>query len=220
MLADVVALMLAFFVLTFSMRDIVEGGRRTGDSQPVEHGLLIDGVTTGGSAADPLAAPLALAPPGGRAVDQLQSPEQTTGGAPSFAYLAAALEGAGIRMGRTASWHDDSMLVVALPEEPNDAAGQLAAAARQPLLAMAFLARRFELTLAVALPPDDGGSVAERAAQALRVRDWLADVTGTAAAEVTFAATGTPAASDSAVGAGRALLLAKPTTGDRQAGSP
>jgi hypothetical protein len=221
MLADVVALMLAFFVLSFSMREMVDGGRPAGDSQSVEHGQLIEGVPAGGGTIlSEAAMPLSLSSPDGRVADQLRALEQAASDTPPVAYLAAIVQGVGPGTAPVGVRHDDTALLVELPEGPDDDAAPIATAARQLLLAMAFLARRFDLALAVALPADGGRSMAERVSQALLVRDWLAAVTGEVVPEVTFAASNAATAPGGGNGSGWALLLVKPAADGRPGGSP
>jgi len=185
MLADVVALMLAFFVLSFSMREMVGSERREAPSL-AGGALAAEAVAGGGGAAAPARGrPLALAPDAGRTAEQLRAPERAAAAVPSLAYLAALVQGDGSAASPSRVWHDDTMLVVELEALPDDG---LAEPLRRSLVRLAFLARRFDLELAVAVPAGGERSLGGRAAHALELRRRLAEVTGLAAPEVTFAA--------------------------------
>ncbi len=177
-LADTVALMLAFFVLSFSMREMIDDGPRPPGTEAVA------GAST---AAEPReGSPSTPAPIAGRSADQLQAPEQAAAGAPSFVYLAAILEREAGGPAPAAVRHDESGLVVPLPAFT--AESPAVETLPRPLLALAFLARRFDLDLQVAIPASAAESLARRTERAMRLRDRLAAVTGLAAAEITFAA--------------------------------
>lgn len=210
MLADVVALMLAFFVLTFSMRELVEDDppRSTG-SQPIASAtLLAEAVAAAGTATDPgQGVPLALASNESRIADQLQAPEREAANTPSLAYLAAIIQGDGSEPSLAGIRHDDTMLMVELPDLPDDGSEPLTDATLRPLLTLAFLARRFDLAFAVALPAGSDATLVDGVARALLLREQIVDATGMAnAPEVTFAAA-EPAPTDPALRPWAALLV-------------
>lgn len=164
MLADIVALMLAFFVLSFSMRELV----------PIE----------------PAPAPLSMevvavleAP----SPSQLRASEQERASAPAFAYLAAIIEANSRHPLGDAVWHDDTRLVIRLPGEVDSSNTAADAASREVLLALAFLARRFDLDLALDAPAGPGPGIAGNLERAAALRAWLGETAGLALTEITFA---------------------------------
>ena len=216
MLADVVALMLAFFVLTFSMRELVDDDQRSSSGQPiVSAARLAEPVAMAGAATHPdLGLPLALAPAESRTADQLRAPEREAANAPPLAYLAAIIQGDGSTPPLSRVWHDDTMLVVGLPDLPDDSGEPRDDAVLRPLMPLASLARRFDLDLAVGLPADSEATLAERVARAMRLRQRIVDATGFAAApEVTFAATEPGMTSLGQASPAWAALLVKPAGG-------
>jgi hypothetical protein len=94
LLADMVALMLAFFVLAFSMRELGRAGWR--------------GIRAGRHGP-------ALAVQGEGRLDELAAPEMRTAVAPPLAYLAAIIEGSHASLSADRIRHDDAMLSVDLP---------------------------------------------------------------------------------------------------------
>ncbi len=196
MLADIVALMLAFFVLSFSMRELVDGERRPPSAPP-----LVDPATVGGAAdaghggsAQGAGTPLALTPRQGGPAERLRAPERAAADAPSLAYLAAILRGDGAEPALQRVRHDATRLVVDLPITHDAGTTRLVDPARRPLLALAFLAGRFDLDLAIAMPEGSAPTLAGRAGVAVALRDWLVETTGVRAPEVTFEPAVVPAA--------------------------
>ena len=217
MLADVVALMLAFFVLSFSMREMIGSERREAPSV-ADGALAAEAVAGGGDAAAPARGrPLALAPDEGRTAEQLRAPERAAASGPPLAYLAAIVQGDGSAPSPSRVWHDDTMLVVELEALPEDG---LAAPLRRSLIALAFLARRFDLELAVAVPAGGERSLGERAAHALELRRRLAEATGLVAPEITFAAPLGAAAPTGLLLPLRVALLVKAAEGAATGQSP
>lgn len=167
MLADVVALLLAFFVLSFSMREL----------DPVDRAAALD--------RDTVMAPVALGAVETAPSDQLRAIEQPAASLPSFTYLSALILDAHETLRADQLGNDDTMLTVDLPGEMSpETDSELA----RLLLTLAFLARRFDLELAVDLPADREADLEARAERALALRAWLAEVTGSASGEVTFIA--------------------------------
>ena len=166
MLADVVALMLAFFVLSFSMREFV----------PIE----------------PAPAPLqpeAVAALEAPSAEQHRELEQERASAPAFAYLAAIVEAHSRHALSGAIWHDDTRLAVRLPGTIDTSDHAADVAAREVLLALAFLARRFDLDLALTAPRPPGDTLEGGLEQAAAIRAWLGETTGLELDEVSFAPT-------------------------------
>lgn len=187
LLADIVALMLAFFVLAFSMRTLTIGDRMPVDSSPdrvADATIALVGGTPVGEGTLPT--PLARSPVEGQAVDQLQAPEQQATGGRALAYIAAILEHGADDWLPDSIWLDETMLVVALPHDGDLGDSAIGAAMRPPLLALAHLARRFDLDLAIDLPQAVAVGLDAQMAQALDVRAWLAEVAAVATPEVTF----------------------------------
>jgi hypothetical protein len=172
MLADVVALMLAFFVLSFSMRELVPIGPARAPLEP--------------EAVAAFEAPLA---------DQRRELEQERAATPAFAYLAAIIEANSRHALADAIWHDDTRLVVRLPGTVDTSDYAADAAAREVLLALAFLARRFDLDLALSAPRRPGGTLEEGLERAAAIRAWLGETTGLTLDEVSFTAAATGAGS-------------------------
>lgn len=172
MLADIVALMLAFFVLSFSMREFV----------PIE----------------PARAPLqpevvaALEAPSS---DQRRELEQERAATPAFAYLAAIVETNSRQALSGAIWHDDTRLVVRLPGTVDTSDYAADTASREVLLALAFLARRFDLDLALNAPRRPGDTHEEGLERAAAIRAWLGETTGLTLDEVSFEPADTDAGS-------------------------
>jgi flagellar motor protein MotB len=217
MLADVVALMLAFFVLSFSMREMI--GSERAEAPSIADGVLAaEAVAGGGDAAAPAhGRPLALAPDQGRTAEQLRAPERTAAAVPSLAYLAAIVQGDGSAPSPSRIWHDDTMLVVELEALLDDG---LTEPLRRSLVTLAFLARRFDLDVAVAVPAGGDRGLGERAAHALELRRRLAEATGLAAPEVTFAAPAGAAAPTGLLPPLRVALLVKAASGAATGQSP
>jgi hypothetical protein len=187
LLADIVALMLAFFVLAFSMRAMTNGDRLP-DGSPADRvaGAIIApvGDTLVGEGAVPT--PLARSPVDGQAVDQLRAPEQQTTGGRMLAYIAAILEHGADGWLPERIWLDEGMLMVTLPHDVDQDDGAVSASMRPPLLSLAHLAKRFDLDLAIDLPQAAAVGLDAQMALALRVRAWLADAGAAATPEMTF----------------------------------
>lgn len=163
MLADVVGLMLAFFVLSFSMREFVP-------IDPAPAPPQVDAVAV-------LEAPL---------LDQLRSLERERAARPSFAYVAAIIE-ANSRQGALDDvWHDDTRLVVRLPGTIDSRAVTVDPSSRDLLLSLAFLARRFDLDLTVEAPRDHDESIERLLQQAAAIRAWLVETVGLDRIEITY----------------------------------
>lgn len=200
MLADVVALMLAFFVLGLSMRVIL----------PTEGAPLIE--TT-----DPEAAMAALER---WSAESLTAAERASEPSPPFAYLATILGRLVADGSANAIRHDDRRLSARLdadplpanlsadeapsaqpsPAEPGPADDAAQRQARNLLLAMAFLARRFDLELAVTLATSGAPSLAGQVEQSRRLQAWLGAETRHRAPTVVFV----PAMTDAAMAPGAA----------------
>ena len=175
MLADVVGLMLAFFVLSFSMRELV----------PIEPTPSLPDVETLAVLETP-------------ALDQLRALEQERASSPSFAYLAAIIEANSRHAERADVWHDDTRLAVRLPdtlgnpeiEDNPSTEGRREpapdAASRELLLALAFLARRFDLDLAVDVPGGAAWSIDQNLDRAASIGAWLVETAGIGPTEITF----------------------------------
>jgi flagellar motor protein MotB len=163
MLADIIGLMLAFFVLSFSMRELVP-------NDPVSAPPPADNVAV-------LDAPL---------LDQLHAMEQERASSPSFAYLAAIIEANSVQAMADALWHDDTRLAVRLPGKLDTTAIALDAGARELLLTLAFLARRFDLDLTLDAQRASGQTIEQSLEQATAIRDWLAETAGLDRMEITF----------------------------------
>jgi hypothetical protein len=188
MLADIVALLLAFFVLSFSMRELV----------PTEPSPT-------------LRQSEAVAPLEALSSDQLSTQEQERASSPSFAYLAAIIE-ANSRGGLAddAIWHDDTRLVIRLPGEVETSGDAAGAASRELLLALAFLARRFDLDLALDLPASPERRIEGNLERTLAIRAWLGETTGLTLNETTFAAASRDSVADGRLPAAYAALNARP----------
>jgi flagellar motor protein MotB len=166
MLADIVALLLAFFVLSFSMRELVPTKPSPTLQQP-----------------EAVAALEALSS------NQHTALEQERASSPSFAYLAAIIEAnSRDRLADDAIWHDDTRLVVRLPGEVEGSGDAADAGSRELLLALAFLARRFDLDLALDLPGSPEHEIERNLERTLAIRAWLGETTGLRLNETTFAA--------------------------------
>lgn len=166
MLADIVALLLAFFVLSFSMRELVPTEPSPTLPQP-ETVALLEALSS----------------------NQHSALEQERASSPSFAYLAAIIE-ANSRDGlaEDAIWHDDTRLVIRLPGEVESSSDAADAAARELLLALAFLARRFDLDLTLDLPAAPVLGIERNLERTVAIRAWLGETTGLTVTEITFAA--------------------------------
>jgi flagellar motor protein MotB len=187
MLADIVALMLAFFVLAFSMREM-NSGEHPPDGRPPDRaaGIAIAAVDGTPAAEGTVPAPLARSPVDGHAIDQLQAPAHQAAGPPALAYLAAILRHGHDGWVPDSIWHDENMLTVALPNHADLDDEPIGNGMRPLLLSLAHLAGRFGLDLAIDTPHGAAAGLDEQVAQALRLRVWLADAAATATPEVTF----------------------------------
>jgi len=163
MLADVIGLMLAFFVLSFSMRELVPTDPVPAPPQP-------DTVAV-------LDAPL---------LDQLHALEQERASSPSFAYLAAIIEANGTGTRPDPIWHDDTRLAVRLPGMVHSTAIAADAGTRELLLTLAFLARRFDLDLSIDAPRAPGQTIERSLEEAAAIRTWFVETAGLARMEMTF----------------------------------
>lgn len=200
MLADVVGLMLSFFVLSFSMRELV----------PIEPSPAPPQVETVAALETP-------------ALDQLRALEQERASSPSFAYLAAIIEANSRHAERAGVWHDDTRLVVRLPDTAGspdiEGRSEVAAdaASREVLLALAFLARRFDLDLALDVPGGTTRTIDQSLERAAAIGIWLGETAGIGPTEVTFdrapAGAGGPAGLVAALQARPAQLPATGATG-------
>ena len=194
MLADVVALLLAFFVLSFSMRELDSVDRHA----PLERDSVVAPANLGAVETAPS--------------DQLRAIERPAASLPSFTYLTALILDAHDTLSADELGHDDTMLTVDLPAALSpETDSELA----RLLLTLAFLARRFDLELAIDLPAQSESDLQGRASRALELRAWLTKATGAATTEVSFIAGAAPPAS-SALRRGRARLAVKAATGERQ----
>jgi|GEM_PF-1949661 len=163
MLADVIGLMLAFFVLSFSMRELVPTDPVPAPPQP-------DTVAV-------LDAPL---------LDQLHALEQERASSPSFAYLAAIIEANGTDTRPDSIWHDDTRLAIRLPGRVDSTTIAVHAGTRELLLTLAFLARRFDLDLTIDVPRPPGRTIERSLEEAAAIRAWLVETAGLARMEMTF----------------------------------
>jgi hypothetical protein len=193
MLADVVALLLAFFVLSFSMREL----------DPVDHQAPLE--------RDTVVAPAALGAVETAPSDQLRAIERPAASLPSFTYLTALILDAHETLGPDQLDHDDAMLTVELP---GDISPETDSELARLLLTLAFLARRFDLELAVDLPADQEAGLEARVERSLALRTWLAEATGSASGEVTFLAAAEPPARPERAPA-RARLAVKAASGEQ-----
>lgn len=167
MLADVVALMLAFFVLGFSMRVMLP---TAGAPLPVVQ--------------DPEAALAALER---WAEDSHTTAERPSGPAPPFAYLAAILGDLAADGTAPLIRHDGNRLVVVIGSGPPALAAPDDRPTRDLLLNMAFLARRFGLALSLTLPGPagtDDDPLQANLALAAGLQAWLSRETRHAPPEV------------------------------------
>ncbi len=200
MLADVVALLLAFFVLSFSMREL----------DPVDHQVPLE--------RDTVVAPAALGAVETAPSDQLRAIERPAASLPSFTYLTALILDAHETLWPDKVDHDDAMLTVELP---GDISPETDSELSRLLLTLAFLARRFSLELAVDLPAgregdhaaDQEADLEARVQRSLALRAWLVEATGSANGEVTFPAAAEPPARPERAQA-RARLSVKAATGE------
>ena len=163
MLADVVGLMLAFFVLSFSMRELVP-------VDPVPATPQEDTVAV-------LEAP---------SMDQLRALEQERASSPAFAYLAAIIEANSVPAQADRVWHDDTRLVVRLPGRFDERAVAGEAGVRELLLTLAFLARRFDLDLTLDAPRRADETIEQSLEQAAALRAWLVETAGLDRLEVSY----------------------------------
>lgn len=187
MLADVIGLLLAFFVLSFSMRDFV----------PI----------------DPTPVPAqreAIAVLEAAATDQLRELEQERASAPSFAYLAAIMETNSRHPLTNAIWHDDTRLVLQLPGKLDTSRDPADVASRETLLALAFLARRFDLDLALRARREPGATLEDSLVRAATIRAWLGETTGLTLNEMSFARPATAGGGAKPTAAYVAALNARP----------
>ena len=194
MLADVVALLLAFFVLSFSMRELDSIDRHA----PLDSNSIVAPASLGAVATAPS--------------DQLRAIDRPAASLPSFTYLTALILDAHATLSADELSHDDTMLTVELP---TTLAPETDSELARLLLTLAFLARRFDLELAVDLPARSEPNLEARAERALDLQAWFAQATGTANTEVTFIAGEAPPAS-TAMRQGRARLAVKPATGEQR----
>jgi len=174
MLADIVALMLAFFVLGFSMRVLV----------PSPGAPLV--------VAEDATAALA-------ALERWSTESLTTAGRPSgpmppFPYLAALLDRLLIEAPQASVRHDESRLMLTLDGDPSTTAEGGGRRARDLLLAMAFLARRFDLDLSVTMPGRRAEPLATQLSRAQALQARLSAATRHVAPEVILAPATTLAA--------------------------
>ena len=195
MLADVVALLLAFFVLSFSMREL---------DAVVDRRAPLD--------RDSVVAPASLGAVETAPSDQLRAIDRPAASLPSFAYLTALILDAHDTLSADELGHDDTMLTVDLPATLSpETDSELA----RLLLTLAFLARRFDLELAIDLRAEIEPDLEARAARALELQAWLSQATGAATTELTFIAGNAPPTALELL-QGRARLAVKAATGERQ----
>jgi len=194
MLADVVALLLAFFVLSFSMRELESVDRHA----PLDR--------------DSVVAPASLGAIETAPSDQLRAIDRPAASLPSFTYLTALILEAHDTLSADELSHDDTMVTVDLPAALSpETDSELA----RLLLTLAFLARRFDLAFAIDLPTRAEPDLDARAERALQLQAWLAAATSAAATEVTFIAGDAPPGS-TALRQARARLAVKAVNGERQ----
>lgn len=170
MLADVVALLLTFFVLGLSMRDLDGGGRAA--LLPVDPERPAIALVTRGSAAD-------------RATPEISAEADR-----SFAYLAALLRAQEGLATDTDIRYDEFQLVVELVDPKSSAAGR--SAATELMATYAFLARRFALEPSFRLPGRRDETLAARLDRVAAFRRRLSSELGLADAEVLVPAAGEP----------------------------
>jgi hypothetical protein len=216
MLADIIALMLAFFVLAFSMREMTSSDSRP-EGRPANRpvGMAIAPIPGTPIAEGTVPAPLARAPVDGHAIDQLQAPEHQAAGPPALAYLAAVLRQGGGGWVPEGIFHDETMLTVALPQGDGPRGDGLRAEAvvsglRPLLLPLAHLASRFDLDLAIDMPHSGVGGLDAQVARAVRLRIGLAGANITTPPEITFGAVRAASIGAAAADRARAALIVRP----------
>lgn len=172
MLADVVALLLTFFVLGLSMREL-DGGPPT-TLLPIDPERPVIALVTQGSVAE-------------RATPEISAEADR-----SFAYLATLLRA----QGGLATDASISYSIFQLDVEMADPASSASSAERSALTELmatyAFLARRFALEASFRLPTIADETLPARLDRVLTFRHQLARELGLADAEVIVAAAGEP----------------------------
>lgn len=172
MLADVVALLLTFFALGLSMRDL-DGGKpavpRPMGAEPAAIALLTRGSAT-----------------------EHATPEISVEADRSFAYLAALLREQGGLATNAKIIYDDFQLVVDMSDPASAASPAERGVAMEHLATYAFLARRFALEASFLLPAASGEMLAARLDRAASFGRRLGRELGLDDAEVIVAAAGGP----------------------------
>ena len=194
MLADVVALLLTFFVLGLSMRDLDDGRRIA--PLPVDPERPAIALVTQGSVAD-------------RATPEISAEADR-----SFAYLAALLREQGGLATNADIRYDDYQLVVEMADPASSSSSAERSAATELMATYAFLARRFGLEASFRLPARSDEMLAARLVRVSAFQRRLSNELGLADAEVLIAAAG---ASD---GDRLSLTLRTRPPGDRSADPP
>ncbi len=172
MLADVVALLLTFFVLGLSMRDL-DGEKRTAQPLTGSAPAAIDLVARGSAA-------------------ERATPEISREADRSFAYLAALLREQGVLATHTNIRYDNFQLTVDLLDPAAAASPAERGVAMELLATYGFLARRFALEASFLLPALDGEPLAARLDRASAFRRRLEKELGLQGAEVVVAAAAGP----------------------------
>lgn len=171
MLADVVALLLTFFVLGLSMRDLDGGGRAA--LLPVDPERPAIALVTRGSVAD-------------RATPEISAEADR-----SFAYLAALLRAQEGLATYTNIKYDEFQLVVEMVD-PTSSSAAGRSAATELMATYAFLARRFALEPSFRLPGRRDETLAARLDRVAAFQRRLSSELGLADAEVLVPAAGEP----------------------------
>lgn len=172
MLADVVALLLTFFVLGLSMREL-DGGPPT-TLLPIDPDRPVIALVTQGSVAE-------------RATPEISAEADR-----SFAYLAALLRAQGGLATEASISYNTFLLVIEMADPASSASSAERSALTELMATYAFLARRFALEASFRLPTTAGETLPARLDRVFDFRRHLVRELGLAEAEVVIAAAGEP----------------------------
>lgn len=172
MLADVVALLLTFFVLGLSMREL-DGGPPT-TLLPIDPDRPVIALVTQGNVAE-------------RATPEISAEADR-----SFAYLAALLRAQGGLATKASISYTTFQLNIELADPAASASSAERSALTELMATYAFLARRFALEASFHLPTMAGETLPARLDRVLEFRRQLVRELGLAEAEVVVAAAGEP----------------------------